>query len=83
MITFTPEFPKFWPLKKQQQYLTLIGKLASYNLCENVTYTAVSLVGYAVPYFGVFVFENPSSTLFQHFEWKKYQPYFNFAFSTV
>ena len=35
--------------KKKKQYLTFNEKLASYNLCENVTYRAVSLVGHAPP----------------------------------
>ena len=31
---------------QKKQYLTFIEKLASYNVCENVTYRAVSLVGH-------------------------------------
>ena len=67
LITFTPEFPQFWFFLKKKQYLTLIGKLASFNLCENVIYRAVSLVGHAAPYFGVFVRIKPQQYLISTF----------------
>ena len=49
MITFTPEFPQYWPFlkkKRKNQYLTFIENLASYNFCKNVAYRAASLVGH-------------------------------------